>query len=1324
MYKVSHFLGEDQFGPRVIPLFGPADSYFEKTAAATLLTPVVRYIESLKPTNGSQYVLVNAMGATEYYGSNINGDAFSEASLIHRPDDWRDDPVLDRIRGKEWPYGFPTFYDAHPFAHHRNKDPKRAFGEVELAAWNDHMHRVELVCRIDKDKCEQFGGVPVWDRISAGQFPDVSMGCFPAGSLVTMVDGTRRPIEDVVDGDVVLTHRGRGRRVTALHRRHYSGELYTIKFEAHRTLRCTRQHPLYVVSEDEVKERDDHANLRWCTDQKIHPDWVHAECLRITHYGLAPVPYEERLFDMPYDRASAFARLLGYYLAEGHLLRNKSGKLCGIELTTNKNDPIHDEIDNLCRVFGTKNMPSSHGRVNSEEAIGIYIFDEHLARLCSEHAGSYSDKKRLSETVMFWPKDLQFQLLGAYANGDGCGPDEGSLKFSTASVDLSWQLMVLLARKGIPASHSVLRHKDTGRSSKDTTEYVVHVGKQWSSAFSIVCAKVKSSEVLKSKHSRIFALQHNTNDMFVVTPVRDIVSMPVEMDVFNLEVEEDESYVVEGLAVHNCKVPFDTCFPAGTLVRTETGNKPIEQVVVGEKVLADGGLYLPVTAVMRRQADDLMQIVASGLPEITPTSNHPFLIVRREEVRACKGTANGRRCRHTPDKSNTMLCRRCGAELRFSMTWTAASEVRPGDYMVVPAQTPSSRVDIALPRARMLGYYLGDGYIIKQRTGKKKDGEYRDMGVGFSVGSSEQEHLRRLLGTLAEAGLQNEPGVYDAGCERKAHIVSVYDQEAAVWLQEMGGRGSYGKRLAEDVFDWPLEAKLELVGGYIDTDGSFDDKGQVRIASVNRGLLLDVQRLLLQERITATVCFAGTSSGYEGGSDCWYLVLSATQAQRFLGRSVKVEPRELVWESPQSFFWEGYWLTPVKSVEELDVEREVYNLSVDKLEQYVAEGRVVHNCSICLDWKLYREAAATFDKAKHKHPGMAILEFHKKLKEKNGTGIRGLSITRKDYCEHAAKQMNRILKDGRKVWVYNDYPRFFDISFVFIGADKTAKMMLKIAEGGVVYSIPSAKVAEDMGYTELWHPESSTRERMEKAASAEDEWLKMAFLGKNARLAKRSEIVKDVVPDYYKGKAVELATSNEKDLPKDLLDSVATSSPLENILSTSGSLGMVLRPREFQRIVLVQIGRKDMADDLDKKNITFPKTDEKSEVPMGPQFFSKLLAGLLRPFFEGRSALAPALEGRLVMSTDKDENKKTKTSSQESELLHKIGSAYNGYRSSLMDLVAHAQPMIGSATDPSDDLHKVASSPVDEVFTPLSVAYLQEAFWNEVPVSGNGVKTA
>ena len=43
-------------------------------------------------SNNSQYVLVNAMGATEWYGSNVNADAFSEASLIHKPPSWANNP--------------------------------------------------------------------------------------------------------------------------------------------------------------------------------------------------------------------------------------------------------------------------------------------------------------------------------------------------------------------------------------------------------------------------------------------------------------------------------------------------------------------------------------------------------------------------------------------------------------------------------------------------------------------------------------------------------------------------------------------------------------------------------------------------------------------------------------------------------------------------------------------------------------------------------------------------------------------------------------------------------------------------------------------------------------------------------------------------------------------------------------------------------------------------------------------------------------------------------------------------------------------------------
>lgn len=357
-------------------------------------------------------------------------------------------------------------------------------------------------------------------------------------------------------------------------------------------------------------------------------------------------------------------------------------------------------------------------------------------------------------------------------------------------------------------------------------------------------------------------------------------------------------------------------------------------------------------------------------------------------------------------------------------------------------------------------------------------------------------------------------------------------------------------------------------------------------------------------------------------------------------------------------------------------------------------------CSICLDWKLYREAQATFDPKKHKHPGEAVLLFHKALKRKNGVGIRGLSITRKDYCDHAAKHMNEIFADGRKVFVFNDYPRFFDISFVFIGADKTAKVMMKIADGGRAYwFLAGAELAEKLGYTlgsEL----------------AEDALTKAASLGKDAK-NKRSEIVKDVLPSQFASKAVPALTRGEPDLPRTVIDLLA-SQPIEQSLSTSAGLGVLLRPREFQRMVLLQLNLGPSADRMDLLGATFPRVAESDVIPMGPEFFNAALARLLVPLLAQRSVLGPFIEKRVVVTHPPVERARTKTSSLSSDLLHKISAAYNGYRNGVMDLIANAQVLAASAATTNGDLNKIASAPVEQIFTPLSVAYIQGAFFDEL----------
>lgn len=207
MIKQIQFQGRDSEG-NVFCQPIPSNSYggLEKTASeawkGSNLHPTVRkYLKShLKKTDEGVYVLVNALGASEFWGSNVNGDAFPEEALIHSPDGWEDmTPDQMRAASKSWKYGFPTFMHAHPFKHHVNKDPNRAFGRVELAVWNPKMHRVELVVYLDRKLAEKHGAMDVIQRVEKGEFPDVSMGCKVPYDRCSICDKKAKTKKDYCD---------------------------------------------------------------------------------------------------------------------------------------------------------------------------------------------------------------------------------------------------------------------------------------------------------------------------------------------------------------------------------------------------------------------------------------------------------------------------------------------------------------------------------------------------------------------------------------------------------------------------------------------------------------------------------------------------------------------------------------------------------------------------------------------------------------------------------------------------------------------------------------------------------------------------------------------------------------------------------------------------------------------------------------------------------------------------------------------------------------------------------------------------------------------
>jgi len=857
------------------------------------------------------------------------------------------------------------------------------------------------------------------------------------------------------------------------------------------------------------------------------------------------------------------------------------------------------------------------------------------------------------------------------------------------------------------------------------------------------------------------------------------------------------------------------CFPAGTLVETSTGEKPIEEVEPGEQVRTHLNRFRPVLARTPKQAEELCDLYVQGLPSnlpaLTATPNHELWVVTREEFIRTKR----KHIWKAEDPEDSLVTRRAKALVELKFDWVPISELQPGDMIAEPfplEEDPKALGDEKwnCPEvAFLMGLYAAEGCTVSRA---ERPGE--DHYVVFVISHLERGTLQCARDGAARFGYK----LYeDEAPETHSIRLELHWQEFARLCREHVGKLAHSKRLSSALLRMPKGWQRAFWAAYRSGDGCIrgegKEEGAIRVVSASAALLRGVRLLLARSGLAASI------SGRHNKKATWYsgkpiyeLALSAGQTR---GRG-----------TPKSYIHpDGYILSSVKRVEQYGWQGEVFDLMVEEDSSFVASGVAVHNSningdhfpeaalihsppgatgnpvvdraiakkaaygyltfynahpfahhrnkdpgraygevelavwndtmkrvelvvrvdfekcqkfggtavwdklksgqfpdvsmgskvpydtsSITLDWKLYREAQATFDAKKHTHPGAAVLEFHKKLKAKDGTGIRGISITRNDYDEWCRNHMNRILPDGRKVFVYNDYPRFFDISFVFIGADRTAKTMVYIVQNGSPLATPSAKVAHALGYRE---PEEV--EALLKAASVEEQWI--ADLTKGAE-EKKSEIEKEVIPSQLAAKAVPILSKNEPSLPLDIQDALA-SVPEDQALSSVTGMGMVLRPAEFQRITLIRMGCRPLADSLYNAGVTFPRAPSSGEdLGLDPDKFVRGLGRLLAPFMDARSALGPFIEKRVLVLSSSPKTRGESASSHPSPLLRKIGSAYGAYREQLMSVVANSQDLIEKAATPRDvELLKVAHSSADEVFTPLSFCYLQGAFLDEASIA-------
>lgn len=485
-----------------------------------------------------------------------------------------------------------------------------------------------------------------------------------------------------------------------------------------------------------------------------------------------------------------------------------------------------------------------------------------------------------------------------------------------------------------------------------------------------------------------------------------------------------------------CSVPWDECFPKGTLVLTDHGYAAIEDISPGDMVVSASDELREVVATSAKPTSRLTRVSVSGFPlDIECTPNHPFLVVDVGRMRGCHGSVNGKPRRHTFN-GNTK-CASCHREVDTSGAWRAAADLREGDYIKVKCPRSSTTDSVGTSFAYLTGQYLGDGSLISEGRGADGRGERRIMGISISASSAQRDSgiVERLVSAFKTAS-GKEARVYDEPCGRSAFKVDAYDQLVANRICGLCGAGSRTKFVARDIESWSIPEKEAFLCGLVDSDGCVSaEKHAVRITTVNRGVALSVQRICWSLGIRAT-CYLSQKDGRAAGAFCCGGPIYGVQFSEFtdamfsMSDKLSRHPEFMGVRTHGStiLLADGHAYVRITGTYTFDTDdRCVYNIEVAEDHTYNAEGASVHNCSIC--------------------------------------GSHRRNSRDPNMCDHIRHELGKMAEDGRVAFMRNVEPDFFDISFVTRPADRIA-YSLKVASADPSVPITGERLAKMAGLVE------------------------------------------------------------------------------------------------------------------------------------------------------------------------------------------------------------------------------------------------------------------
>lgn len=359
------------------------------------------------------------------------------------------------------------------------------------------------------------------------------------------------------------------------------------------------------------------------------------------------------------------------------------------------------------------------------------------------------------------------------------------------------------------------------------------------------------------------------------------------------------------------------CFPAGTMVLTEKGYIPIENIKVGDIVLTHKGRWRKVSAVGNRESETFY---LKGNIQIETTANHPIYSadVKQTYIRLETGKRTHRKL-----LTNIGIWR--DAEKMNGKQWATPIMAKP---LPIPISVKTEVNQKSMPKMDndfwyFVGRWLGDGWV---RNGFRKE-KPNGNGYGTIYICDSHDKEDELTGIVSKISKN-----YSIEQCRTGVKVRFTSQLLCEWLVNHFGKGAINKTIPGWILSLSYEHRTALFSGIIDSDGYRKSDTSMKVTSISKQLILGIRLLAESLGYTTSVSY------YKRPAKCVIEGRSVNQHDTYSVAICNNKNRRT------GMTHGGHKWYKCRDVIKTGETKTVYNISVEEDESYIADSIVVHNC--------------------------------------------------------------------------------------------------------------------------------------------------------------------------------------------------------------------------------------------------------------------------------------------------------------------------------------------------------------------------------------------